>query len=107
MLLLAATGILLVLFFFDPARFSFYPRCPLHSVTGLDCPTCGSLRAIHQLLHGHVRAAYALNPLLFYLVPAGLLLVFRPIRNHCRWLLWPALALLVGYFIWRNWFTTP
>ncbi|HWW00964.1 MAG TPA: DUF2752 domain-containing protein [Candidatus Acidoferrum sp.] len=58
-----------VLFWFDPSRFHFYPLCLFHSVTGLLCPGCGSLRALHQLFHGHVVAAFHLNPLLFICLP--------------------------------------
>ena len=32
-------------------------------MTGWDCPGCGGLRAAHQLLHGVLAAAWALNPL--------------------------------------------
>jgi hypothetical protein len=28
------------------------------------CPGCGSQRAVHQLLHGHLFASFSLNPLL-------------------------------------------
>jgi hypothetical protein len=58
-----------VLFFFDPAQHAFYPRCLWHSMTGLACPGCGSLRALHQLLHGHLGAALHLNPLLVLASP--------------------------------------
>ena len=53
-----------VLYFFDPATAGFYPACLFRLVTGIPCPGCGSLRAMHQLLHGHFAAAFALNPLL-------------------------------------------
>ena len=36
---------------FDPLKSSFFPSCPFKSVTGLDCPGCGSQRAIYELLH--------------------------------------------------------
>ena len=52
-----------VLFAFDPAVTSWFPSCPLFAVTGWLCPFCGTLRAAHALLHGHVGAALALNPL--------------------------------------------
>ncbi len=99
-LALAVLDALVLLYFFDPATYSFYPRCPLHAITGLDCPTCGMLRAIHLLLHGQIRAAFAVNPLLFMALPAGALLGIPPAR---RWLLWAVLAALAGWFIWRNW----
>jgi hypothetical protein len=38
-------------------------------MTGLQCPGCGSLRAIHQLLHGHFAAAFRLNALLMVSLP--------------------------------------
>lgn len=66
---LAVLAMLVALFFFDPARHSLYPQCMLKKVTGLDCPGCGGLRATHQLLHGNVRAAFNLNPLIFVLSP--------------------------------------
>ena len=54
---------------FDPARSGFFPPCPVRYLTGWYCPGCGSLRAIHQLLHGELRAAWALNPLTVVLLP--------------------------------------
>jgi Protein of unknown function (DUF2752) len=54
---------------FDPARSGVFPPCPVRYFTGWYCPGCGSLRAIHQLLHGNLRAAWALNPLTMILLP--------------------------------------
>jgi len=54
---------------FDPATSGIFPPCPLRYLTGWYCPGCGSLRAIHQLLHGNLRAAWALNPLTMILLP--------------------------------------
>ncbi len=70
----ALAGALALLFWFNPASHSFYPRCMFHAVTGLDCPGCGGLRATHQLLHGKVAEAFRLNPLLVCLLPAGVFL---------------------------------
>jgi Protein of unknown function (DUF2752) len=58
-----------MLWFFDPASAGIFPSCPLHYLTGLYCPGCGSLRAMHQLLHGNVAAAWAMNPLTIILLP--------------------------------------
>lgn len=46
-----------------------WPRCPFHVLTGLECPGCGSTRAIHALLRGDLRVAFWCNPFLFYLIP--------------------------------------
>ena len=57
------------LFAYDPAQHGFYPRCFLRAITGLNCPGCGSMRAIHQLLHGHILVAARLNLLLVLSMP--------------------------------------
>lgn len=37
--------------------------CPFRAVTGLPCPTCGTLRAASHLLRGEFAAAFEANPL--------------------------------------------
>jgi hypothetical protein len=54
---------LIALYFFNPSQHAFFPVCSFHKMTGLNCPGCGGLRAVHQLAHGHVREAFFLNPL--------------------------------------------
>ena len=66
-----------MLFCFDPRQYHFYPICFLHQTTGLLCPGCGALRAAHQLLHGHLAAAFRLNPMLVVSVPFLLWLAVR------------------------------
>ena len=61
-MLAAATLALVSLRVFDPATSGVFPPCPLHALTGWYCPGCGSLRAFHQLLHGNLANALALNP---------------------------------------------
>jgi hypothetical protein len=53
-----------VLFFgiFNPANY-FFPKCPFLSLTGFQCPGCGSQRALHQLLHGNFGEVIRLNAL--------------------------------------------
>jgi len=65
----SAVAGLVVLFLFDPAQSGVFPPCPLRFLTGWYCPGCGSLRALHQLLHGNLGAAWALNPLTVLLLP--------------------------------------
>lgn len=55
----------------DPAHPGHYPVCPFRWATSLDCPGCGSLRAAHQLLHGHPGEAANFN--LFFVVVAPVL----------------------------------
>lgn len=54
---------------FDPATSRLFPPCPVYYLTGLYCPGCGSLRALHQLLHGNLQTAWAMNPLSVILSP--------------------------------------
>lgn len=68
MLGLAATALVL-LRTYNPATSAIFPPCPVHYLTGWYCPGCGSLRALHQLLHGNFRAAWAMNPLTLLLLP--------------------------------------
>ncbi len=65
----AALSGAVALFFYDPAMHGFYPRCFFKLASGLDCPGCGGLRATHQLLHGNIGAAFALNPLFIVALP--------------------------------------
>ena len=48
----------------DPEYSAFIPKCPFRWFTGLDCPACGSQRAIHQLLHLNIKGAFGYNPFL-------------------------------------------
>jgi len=102
----------LILYFFDPNQYSFYPRCLFHQTTGLFCPGCGSLRAIHQLLHGHLMAAARLNALLVLSLPVVLWMAARkilagfmvrlPAPAFRRWFLWIGLAILIFFSLLRN-----
>ncbi len=66
-----------LLYFYDPTTAGFFPICALHALTGLDCPGCGGLRAVHQLSHGNIAAAWHFNPLFVALLPIALWLGFR------------------------------
>lgn len=100
----------LVLFLFDPRRYHFYPTCFFHQTTGLLCAGCGCLRAMHQLLHGHLATAFRFNPLftasLPFLVWFGVRQTVRKVRNqpasvHPKWL-WLLLVVLIGFTLVRN-----
>jgi len=52
-----------LVYLFDPAVTRWFPSCPMYALTGWLCPLCGSLRAVHALLHGHLLVALGLNPL--------------------------------------------
>lgn len=109
---LAAAGAALVLSRLDPfARNSLLPPCPVHALTGLYCPGCGSTRCLHALLHGDLPLALAMNPLLVISLPLlGLMALnaagWRPVwltplmRPLAKPRLW--LWVLPGYAVLRN-----
>jgi len=99
-------SVLLVLYLADPARYSLYPVCYFHRLTGLDCPGCGSQRAIHQLLHGNLLLAFRFNPLLILLLPVvafwatrGVLLARKGDRSAFavprRWFGWFIVVMII------------
>ena len=104
---------MLVLFLFNPAHYGFYPFCIFHKLTGLDCPGCGGLRALHQLTHGQILEAMRLNALLVLSLPVVAILAARfwwlqrqgraasatGIRPVWIWLL---LAMIIAFGILRN-----
>lgn len=65
----------------------WWPKCPIHAVTGLWCPGCGGQRALHAVLRGDLETAVAQNALVFAL-PAFVLAGFfaensrRPLWNR-------------------------
>lgn len=96
----------------DPNVAGHYPTCPFLAVTGLYCPGCGALRAIHALAHGDVLTALARNPLT--VVAVGYLVVTwvfwlqrsatgRPLRWLAPpWVLYGVLASITLFWVLRN-----
>lgn len=78
----AVAVIAAVYYFVDPSGSRWMPRCMFHTLTGWDCPGCGSQRMIHALLHGDLRAAWHHNAFLLVSLP-GL-----------AWLMWLELTCL-------------
>lgn len=105
---LAASAALALLYTTDPSS-TRVPLCPLHAITGLWCPFCGSTRATHLLLHGDVSSALHDNVLFVSAIPLVVLLglyraaagrpVRRPLPPVIRWLL---LALGTVFTVLRN-----
>ncbi len=65
------------LYAFEPGKTGFFPLCPFRLLTGFTCPGCGGTRAMHQVLHGHIGAAFMLNPLLLLSIPFMLFALLR------------------------------
>jgi hypothetical protein len=100
-LLALAAGV--VVYFVDPRTSRLMPPCPLHALTGLYCPGCGSTRALHQLLHGNLAGALHFNPLTVFAVPVLGYLVVGGSTSRVRpvWL-WIGLAIILTFGVVRN-----
>jgi hypothetical protein len=81
-LALAAAGVafLYVVATVPPSDATYYPRCQIHSLTGLHCPGCGTTRALHALLNGHVLDALGYNVLFPFVLPAVAWAFVRSLR---------------------------
>lgn len=95
-------GLLVVLYFFDPAKAAAFPPCPFNLLTGYHCPGCGSLRGLHSLLHGRLVDALSLNPLMVVSIPILGFMSLNPTWIYKRWVPWLAFSILVGYGVIRN-----
>lgn len=102
----AASGAAIVLYFVAPEASRWIPPCPVRAVTGFDCSGCGSLRALHRLLHGDLAGAIRMNvlavaslPLIGWLLLADLRGKPAPVRP---WALWTYFAVVLVYGVVRN-----
>ncbi len=91
-----------VLFLVDPSGVKWFPSCPVYSLAGVYCPGCGSLRALHQLLHGNFTGALAMNPLMVLSLPFLGALFLRPSFGHKVWVPWFCFVVLILYCVLRN-----
>lgn len=91
-----------VLFFNNPSTSEIFPPCPTQYLTGYYCPGCGSLRALHALLHGDLAAAFSQNALTVVSIPFLVLLFLFPGKFQHPAVPWTILALLLIFTVVRN-----
>lgn len=110
-----ATGVLACgyVFVMDPSEPGHFPPCPFLTLTGLDCPFCGSLRATHELMHGNVGTAMDYNLVtVLFILPVSLALLIawtvqrwraQPFRVETpRWAIVSAALALIAFTVIRN-----
>lgn len=81
-------------------------------LTGLECPGCGSQRAIHSLLHLDIGAAFKFNALLVSSLPLVILLLYAEFNRekklklyamlHKPILIWGYFVIVIAWWIGRN-----
>jgi len=91
-----------LLYFFNPSVSVIFPPCPTEALTHYYCPGCGSLRAMHALLHGDIKEAFSQNLMAVIFLPILPLMYFRP-----KWFSNPILPIailiiFVAFTILRN-----
>lgn len=85
LILIVIFCIFMILFFFDPSAYGFYPPCIFRSLTGYYCPGCGSGQALYHLMHGELPKAFYYNPLAVLLLPPCLLAVIIQVVQRRGW----------------------
>lgn len=85
-MILASAGVALailaaVYYFFDPSEAVWMPRCLWKSVTGTDCPGCGSQRMAHALLHGNLAGAWRANAFALCSLPVVAAMIWLEVRR--------------------------
>lgn len=96
----------------DPHVPGSWGACPLHLLTGLWCPGCGGMRAVHDVVHLDLVGAWSMNPLVVLLIPVAVVgwavwtwrtLAGRQRRGPVRaqWA-WTTLAVVLLYTVARN-----
>ncbi|MBR5106271.1 MAG: DUF2752 domain-containing protein [Alistipes sp.] len=91
----------------------YMPKCFMKGLTGYDCPSCGSQRALHAILNGEFKRAILFNPFIFLALPYLLSLLYtalsrdrfarriKPFVRH-RIAIWSFLALYIAWWVIRN-----
>ena len=91
----------------------YMPKCFMKGLTGHDCTSCGTQRALHAILNGEFKRAILFNPFIFLALPYLLTLLYtalsrdrfarriKPFVRH-RIAICTFLALYVAWWIIRN-----
>jgi len=111
--ILAAMTSVFAVSYFNPATAGFFPACPFHALTGLNCPGCGLTRGFHALFHGDVLSALQFNAMIpfyflffLYLFVSLALILFRgrglAFRAFSPRVIYGFLALTLVFSVVRN-----
>ena len=93
--IIVALPLIFLYLYIDPASEEYgrwFPKCLVHTLTGLSCPSCGAQRAFHALLSGNPLEALRQN---WFLLFSGLYLCGLGVSR----LYWNKIP-KVGQFFW-------
>ena len=97
-----------VLYTYPPVTAGFYPQCTFKQLTGLECPGCGTTRALHHLVHGRIGDAFLMNPFLFALAAVALCALPSFLRGERArflskpWFGWGSFCVVMAWWVGRN-----
>lgn len=105
---LLAAGI--IYHYADPSVSVLMPKCPIRLLTGLQCPSCGIQRALHEWLHGNVVRGVQYNYFLVLALPYAAAIVvsmwynFSHRFDRLRKFLFSRAVLLTYVYLFCIWF---
>lgn len=72
----------IIYYFVNPSSTGHTLQCPWRLLTGTLCPACGSQRALHALVHGHIAEALSYNYFFILSIPYALVAVLVSWYNY-------------------------
>jgi hypothetical protein len=110
--------ILALYIFWNPSDSNLFPKCPFYALTGIYCPGCGSQRAAHQILNGHIieglRHNYLIGLLAIVLLYQGFIYIMNDLLNkhipnvlHKSKVTLGILIVVILFWIFRNIYLFP
>lgn len=93
----------IVYHYFDPTHSELAPKCMFWKLTGYYCPGCGSQRAIHCFLNGHIWEGIQYNYLLLPSLLYVMALTILPRESKVYSMLSGRVACLVIFWVFVVW----
>lgn len=100
--LAGAAVFLPLLYFFSPSEGGIFPPCPTHYLTGLYCPGCGTLRALHALVHLDFAEAFSQNALMVIFIPILPIMILYPEKFSGKYAALSIFIIFIAYAVARN-----
>lgn len=93
---------------YNPEEYVAFPKCLLYHMTGFQCPSCGTQRAIYSILNGNFKDALRYNTFLILALPYAIGIIYAiifksNIANTLRKYLlhrYTIYTYIILYFLW-------
>lgn len=103
-IIIAVVAACVLVYRYNPIETTWMPKCMWHTLTGYDCPSCGSTRAMHCFLHGDIAGGLRYNWFVLYSWPYFLFValyeILRPRKMRPRWYWHLAYLYIALYLLW-------